>query len=135
MNQIWKLAVRFRNFLIIGSGGLAINMVGLYLFTSLAGIYYVLSSFIAIELSLFFTFALNEGWTWRDRHSGSIWMRFIKYQMVNGVGLGINVGVLYLLTNFLQWHYMFSNLAGAGVATFWNFGVNHVFTWRLRAPG
>ncbi len=27
-------------------------------------------------------------------------------------------------------HYLLANLVGAGIAAVWNFGLNHVITWR-----
>ncbi len=130
--QLWLLAVRFQKFLLVGAGGLAINVGGLALFKEWFHIQYVLAGLIAIELSLFFTFALNERWTWRDRRSGSIWARGGKYQAVNGVGMGLNLLVLFLLTQYAGLHYMVSNLAGAGLSALWNFSANHLLTWGVR---
>ena len=129
MNNVQVLLVRFQKFLLIGAFGLLINMGTLYVLTGYVHIYYVLSSFFAIELSLFATFALNERWTWADRKPGTIVRRFWKYQMVNGIGLVINVGVLFFLTSFFDVHYMASNFFGAGLAALWNFTLNNVFTW------
>ncbi|MBI4308664.1 MAG: GtrA family protein [Chloroflexi bacterium] len=132
--RLRALAVRFQKFLVVGAGGLAINVGGLAALKEWGQVNYVLAGFIAIELSLFFTFAFNERWTWRDRRSGSIWARFLKYQVVNGVGMGINLAVLFLATQFTGLHYMLSNLAGAVLSALWNFSVNHLFTWGVRFP-
>ncbi|MEK7873887.1 MAG: GtrA family protein, partial [Chloroflexota bacterium] len=77
-------------------------------------------------------FALNERWTWRDRRSGSICARGGKYQAVNGVGMGLNLLVLFLLTQYAGLHYMVSNLAGAALSALWNFSANHLLTWGVR---
>ena len=104
-------------------------MSGLFVLTEYLDIYYVVSSFIAIETSLVFTFTLNEGWTWRDRSPGTVTQRFWKYQAVNGAGLGINLSVLFILTSSFGINYLLSNLVGAGLAAGWNFSLNNIFTW------
>ena len=123
------LVIRFQKFLLIGVIGLVINVAGLYLLTEYLEIYYVLSSFVAVEVSLVVTFTFNELWTWGDRSPGTVVRRFWKYQLVNGVGLGINVSTLFLIASLLGVHYMLANLVGAGLAAFWNFALNNVFTW------
>ena len=123
------LAVRFQKFLAIGAGGFAINIVGLYLLTDRAHIYYVLAALLAIQLSLLFTFLLNEKWTWKDRRHGGILNRYLRYQMVNGLGIGINISVLFALTFSLEVQYLLSNFVGAGLAAIWNFAANNLFTW------
>ena len=104
-------------------------MSGLFVLTEYLDIYYVVSSFIAIETSLVFTFALNGVWTWRDRNPGTVTQRFWKYQAVNGAGLGINLSVLFVLASIFGINYLLSNLVGAGLAAGWNFGLNNIFTW------
>ena len=123
------LAIRFLKFFTIGLGGLTINMVSLYLLTDKAHFYYVFAALPAIQLSLLFTFCFNEIWTWKDRRSGWIGDRYLKYQLVNGVGIGINIGALFLFADRLGVHYLLANGFGAGLAAFWNFTGNHLFTW------
>ena len=55
--------------------------------------------------------------------------RALLYGTINSGGLLINWGLLLWLEN-AGMHYLFANLVGAGIAAFWNFGLNHVITWR-----
>lgn len=130
--ELISLVMRFQKFILVGTVGFAVNMLGLFVLTDWARLFYVASSFLAIELSLFVTFALNERWTWADRRTGSIVTRFWKYQAINGIGIGINVAVLFVLTEYGGFHYIFSNVWGAAVAAIWNFGANHRLTWTAR---
>ena len=124
-----SLFIRFQKFLLIGTLGLAINMCGLFILTEYLHIYYVASSFVAIETSLVATFVLNEIWTWGDRRPGTVTRRFWKYQAVNGAGLVINLSVLFLLASLASVNYLLSNLVGAAMAACWNFSLNNMFTW------
>jgi len=128
-SNLASLFIRFQKFLLIGAMGLAVNMSGLFILTEYLHIYYVASSFVAIEASLVVTFILNEVWTWGDRRPGTVTRRFWKYQAVNGAGLVINLSVLFLLTSLVGVNYLLSNLVGAALAACWNFSLNNMFTW------
>ena len=43
----------------------------------------------------------------------------------------MNIGALWLLTEFLGVYYMLSNLFGIAAATLWNYGMNANLTWGL----
>lgn len=95
-------------------------------------LHYAVAAVPAIQLSLILTFSLNEAWTWQDRRPGWIVDRFLKYQMVNGIGIGLNLSALMIFTSLLDIHYLFSNFIGASIAAFWNFFGNHFITWNDR---
>ena len=128
--RIWTLAQRFQKFLVVGAIGLAVNQGSLFLLAGVAGVAVRTASPPAIFLSMLVTFALNEVWTWHDRGSGRILVRGLLYGTINSGGLLINYGVLLYLHDGLGLHYLMANLIGAGVAAVWNFGLNHLITWR-----
>lgn len=76
------------------------------------------------------TFLLNEHWTWHDRGGRKIIHRVGFYFPINSGGLIINFGVLALLTQKTDMHYLAANLVGAGLAAIWNFSLNNMITWR-----
>lgn len=128
--RAWVLAQRFQKFLVVGAVGLAVNQSLLFVFHRLANTTLGMASVIAIALSMAVTFLLNEMWTWHDRGGSSIVSRLLLYVPINTVGLLINVGVLTLLVERDNWHYLIANLVGAGCAAVWNFVLNNMVTWR-----
>lgn len=121
---------RFQKFLAVGAIGLFVNQAALFGLVSLAGAPLTVGSPIAILLSMAVTFLLNEVWTWHDRGSGRIVPRALMYGTINSGGLLINAGILLFLEREFGMHYLLANLIGAGIAAVWNFGLNHVITWR-----
>src|SRR5687768_15732845 len=97
--QAFSLAIRFQKFLVVGTVGLAVNQVGLFLLHDIVGLRLLTSSVIAILASMAVTFALNEVWTWNDRGSGLIVHRMGKYIPINTGGLIINAGILAFLVD------------------------------------
>ena len=128
--RVWTLAQRLQKFLAVGAVGLAVNQVMLFVLAGLLSLPLPSASAIAIAISMLVTFGLNEFWTWHDRGSGRILTRALLYGAINSGGLLINTGVLVYLEREAGVHYLLANLVGAGAAAVWNFGLNHLITWR-----
>jgi len=50
--------------------------------------------------------------------------------MIGIVGLGLNELVIWLCTDFLQWHYMLSKFLSVVVVTAWNFPAKRLILFR-----
>lgn len=128
---------RFVKFCLVGGSGVLVNMGLLWFLTEVAGLFYLLSSVIAVEAAIANNFVWNELWTFHDRRrpgSHERLKRLAKFNAVSIGGLGINVAVLWFLTERLGLYYLVSNLFGIAAATLWNFFMNAVWTWRTSPP-
>ena len=124
---------RFLKFCVVGGLGVLVNMVLLWLLTEVAGLFYLVSSAVAVECAILNNFLWNEVWTFRDRVLGGSagrLGRLLKFNTVSLGGLGINVVVLWLMTEQAGLYYLVSNLFGISAATLWNYFVNAAWTWR-----
>jgi len=127
---------RFARFCLVGASGVLVNMGLLWVLTELAGLYYLLSSVIAVETAIVNNFVWNDVWTFHDRRQPG-WLerlkRLVKFNAVSAGGLCINVAVLWLFTDQFGFHYMVANLVGVAAATMWNFFANMKWTWSFDA--
>lgn len=117
---------------LVGTSGLLVNMGLLYFLTEQIGIYYLISSAIAVETSIISNFALNEVWTFVERGKEGtkhIFNRFFKFNGISIVGMGINVSILAALTEFAGLYYLFSNLVAIAAVFGWNYLANVRWTW------
>ncbi len=117
----------------VGASGILVNTGLLYFFTDVAGLYYVLSSAIAVETSIISNFCLNELWTFIERGKEGLkhlFKRFLKFNTVSLTGMLGNIAILYLLTEFAGIYYLVSNLIAIMVVFAWNYLVNVRWTWR-----
>ena len=124
--------LRFGKFCLVGFSGVFVNMGLLWILTEFAGLFYLLSSAISIEVSIISNFTLNDYFTFTDRRlpgAKSFGRRLLKFNIVSLAGLGINMGILALLTEGLGLYYLLSNIIGIIVATLWNYFVNSWWTW------
>jgi len=122
---------RFIKFCLVGVSGIIVNMGLLYILTEFIGLFYLISSIIAIETSIITNFILNNIWTWRDRRKkGAFFKRLAQFNLVCVAGLFINFALLYILTSSAGIYYLISNLIGIVGATLWNFFVNNYWTFK-----
>jgi len=125
--------LRFVKFCLVGASGVLVNMGLLWLLTELAGLFYLLSAAISIETSIITNFILNDRFTFPDRRAagaGHFLRRLVKFNIISLAGLGVNLGILWLLTSVFGVYYLLSNLCGIAAATLWNYLANIGWTWR-----
>lgn len=132
MRRTGELA-RFLKFCLVGASGVIVNEGLLWILKQFAGLPLTVSSGISIEISIISNFVLNNFFTFPDRRAPGTRLflrRLGKFNAVSLVGLGINIGVLLLLTNIFNLYYLLSNLAGIAIAMLWNYLVNLGWTWK-----
>lgn len=131
--SVWDEWKRIARFGLVGLSGIFVNMGLLYTLTEFAGLYYLISAAIAIEVSIMNNFIWNDIWTFgatdnlRFEHKTS---RFLSFQAVSMGGLLVNVAILFALSDVAGVYYLFANLAGIFVAFAWNYWVNRHYTWK-----
>jgi dolichol-phosphate mannosyltransferase len=133
-SMAWPEEEKVLQFGLVGASGIVVNMVVLYGLTTYLGIFYLISSIFAIELSIISNFLLNDYWTFsKDKvhRLSNTWHRLGVFHLVSLGGLLINMGVLFILTEFLGIYYLVSNFIGILVAFSWNFIINRHTTWKI----
>ena len=93
------------------------------------------SKAVAAELAIINNFLWNDAWTFRDligdqrglRHK---LRRLLKFNLVCGVGLALNVVLLNIQFNVLHVNRYVANLVAIGVVTAWNYWLNLRLNWR-----
>jgi len=121
-------------FSIVGVIGAGINTGFLWILTDLAGLYYLFSSVVAIEIAIMMQFMMNDRWTFRDRKTtdaGQFIKRIFKSNLWRSGGLAVNVGVLYLFTAYIGVYYLLSNIFGIICAFSLNYILESRLTWGI----
>jgi len=121
---------RLLKFFMVGLTGVVINELFLYILYSLTGLL-VVSSAIAIELSILFNFMLNNAWTFKLRHENSLLQRLYRYNGVAIAGLVVNIGILIVLTH-IGWPYLLANIIGIIFGFIINYTGSELLVWYKR---
>jgi dolichol-phosphate mannosyltransferase len=128
---------RFFRFLLVGLSGLLVDMAVLFVLSDPRSLHFGLtrSKVVAAELAIVNNFLWNDAWTFRDlvgRQRGLRLKlrRFVKFNLICGAGLLLNVALLNVQFNWLHVNRYLANLIGIGVVTLWNYWFNLKLSWR-----
>ena len=124
--------VGYQLFRYLLTGGLAfcVDFATLWCLTEYVGIHYLLSATIAFMVGLGITYGMSIVWIFSERRLTNVLAEFIVFTMIGIVGMGLNELVIWLCTDFLQWHYMLSKFLSVVVVTAWNFPTKRLILFR-----
>ena len=118
---------------IVGASGILVNLGVLYFLTEFFGVWYFISYVIAISVSITSNFVFNKLWTFRDSiNSQKTVVMYIKFVGVSLVGMGIQLGSVYLFVEVFSIYYMLAALISIGIASGINFIVNRRWTFGVK---
>ncbi|MEM1531310.1 MAG: GtrA family protein [Nitrososphaerota archaeon] len=125
------LTIRFLEFSVVGAIGVIVNQTVLFLLAYVLGIYYLLAAVFSFEVALLNNFFLNEWWTFRKRNlSSSFWLRLVRFHVSRVLGFAATMVTLFLITEFLNVHYLISNVIAIGIGTCINYFTSDLWVWR-----
>lgn len=126
-SRLWK-------FLLVGAGGVVVNMATFWLLTQPLRVHYLHAGVVAGLVSTFTNFLLNNAYTWADRKDAalsSFVARMGKYYMATWAGYLIYLGFLWVLTH-IGLMPMVANFFAIGLGGLLNFVAHNLWTWRQR---
>ena len=112
-------------FLSVGIVGAILVFFFTIVFTSVLGIFYVISTAIAFEISILWGFFTNDRWTFsKVRKKHRPYIRFLKYNLFSLIALGIIQIVMISFVTTFDLHYSLSQAIGIAVAFIFNFSMS-----------
>lgn len=125
---------RFLKYCIVGGTGIAVNTATLFFFTGILGVFYLLSSAAAYEVSIITNFIMNDYWTFKDLVIPGISTSFLKravyYNGTMVLGAVFGIVLLYIFTEFLNINYIISNLVSITIVTVWRYYTSVKTVWK-----
>ena len=123
----------FLKFMAVGGLNALVYFSLVYLFTSVIGVYYMVSAVICVVIQTLFTFGLHRIWVWKNkkvaiRSAINIW-RFCKYIIVGIAGMVLGLGGLYIITEYMHIWYMIGIVVASFLLLICNFFANYLWTW------
>lgn len=133
-NYVTGNFAKFLKFSVIGGSGIFVNMSVLWLLTDIFNLFYLLSSIMAIALAMINNFVWNDLWTWKKYGEPGVrnyLVRLGKFCLIASFsGYGVNLSILWILTDFFDVYYLIANLIGIGAGMLLNFTLNNKFTFK-----
>ncbi|MBB1093719.1 glycosyltransferase family 2 protein [Rhodopseudomonas palustris] len=127
------LSLRFILFALVGSTGVVVHFLTLYLVLKVFEQPFAEAQGAAALVAMTSNFILNNFLTYRDqRLKGFAILRgLLLFYLVCGVGLIANVGVAFAVYNeHITW--WLAGAAGAVMGVVWNYAMSGLFVWRKR---
>ncbi|MFQ6025366.1 MAG: GtrA family protein [Nitrosopumilaceae archaeon] len=118
---------------LVGGMGVLVNLGILFALTEFAGLWYLLSSVIAILVSITCNFTLNKIWTFRDSPltQRTLFM-YGKFVGVSLFGMGIQLGFIYLFVEAMSIYYLLAALISIFIAGSFNFMINRRWSFGIK---
>ena len=127
------VSLRFLLFAMVGSIGLIVHLVALYIALEGFDLIFAESQAIAALTAMTSNFLLNNFLTYRDQRlkGFGILRGLVIFYLVCGVGLMANVGVAFSVYDQepIWW---LAGAAGALMGVVWNYAMSGLFVWRKR---
>ena len=130
-----------RRFVLVGALSAGVQQLLVWLLVDLGELNYLLGTLIAIELTIILSYVLNNAWTFhRSQNTGRVayFVGLLKTNLIRGSAIPIQLGILYLLVEWLLVPYLASDgiaivLIGNGVAIvisgIYRFVLDAMWTW------
>jgi dolichol-phosphate mannosyltransferase len=128
-----KFIIRFVKFGIVGGSGVFVNMFLLWFCKDQLDIPLAIASLIAIGVSIFTNFVLNNYWTWKDdstKNKYSFIHRMWRYYITASLSAAINYVTLLLLSEYIGIYYLIANLIGIGLGMVFNFVLGEFWVFK-----
>lgn len=128
-----EFIIRLVKFGIVGGSGVFVNMFLLWFCKDQLSIPLTIASLIAIGVSIFTNFVLNNFWTWRDsstKNKYSFLHRMWRYYITASLSATINYITLIVLSEYVGIYYLISNLIGIGFGMVFNFGLGEFWVFK-----
>lgn len=126
---------RFLSYGLVGLSGVFVDMSVFYLL-GMSGWGLTSSKIVSSEVAVLNNFLWNDLWTFRDISSlqtgwGRLVKRFVKFNLICLVGIGLNLIILNILYNYFGINKNLANLIAIAIVTIWNFWFNLKLSWRV----
>ena len=128
---------------IIKFGSVGALMGGLYvlfifILTSYLQVYYIFSAILSYSFLIALSYFLNDTWTFAAGNGKNkmrkSWHRLSLYYFISLTGMGLNIVLLFVLTEYAHVYYLISSIIATCSVFAWSYLLNKKITWRSHEP-
>lgn len=125
-----KLLIQFVRYFFVGGFAFVLDLGLLYILTEYAGLHYLLSATLSFIAGLLVNYIISCLWVFSNSKFKSRIVEFLFFAAIGVVGLGLNDFLIWLFTDCIGTHYMFSKIVAAAVVYLWNFFARKYLVFR-----
>ena len=118
---------------LVGASGVFVNLGLLFALKEYEGLWYLLSSAIAIYVSMTTNFLLNKTWTFKDSMAKQrTLLMYGKFIGISFVGMIIQLGFTFTFVDMFSMYYLLAALISILIASGVNFVLNRHITFGIK---
>jgi len=123
-------------FALVGGAAAALQSGLLWLFVEVGGLYYLLGSVIAIEITIVTQYVVNNAWTFADRaNQGDAFLGgLLRTNVVRGSAIPLQTALLYVFVTWGGLGYLLANLCAIVPSGVYRYVLDAKWTWRSVSP-
>jgi dolichol-phosphate mannosyltransferase len=115
---------------LVGATGLVVNQLALASLTEVLGVHYLVAAIAATQVSTSFNFVLTELWVFNGRRlRASLGLRMASFFALNNATLLVRLPLLWLMTDVIGLHYLWSNAITLAIMFVVRFAVADGWIW------
>ncbi|MFA6404787.1 MAG: GtrA family protein [Candidatus Paceibacterota bacterium] len=132
LSSRYPIHAKVVRYLISGGTAAFTNILLLYLFTEIFGIWYIASAAMAFSIAFIVSFTLQKFWTFQDVSKDQIHRQAMVYLTVALFNLFINTGLLYMQVEYLGIHYIVAQLIASVFIAVESFFIYQIFIFKKK---
>lgn len=121
--SITRTIRQFSQYVLVGGLAFVVDFTALFMFTENLGLHYLVSASIAFLLGMVNNYLLCIAWIFDYRALSNRAHEFAIFFLVGIAGLVLNNLVMFLLTEFADFHYLLSKAGAAALILIFNFSL------------
>ena len=127
---------RLTQFALVGGAAAALQSGLLWLFVDIGGLYYLLGSVIAIEITIITQYIVNNAWTFADRaNQGDAFLGgLLRTNVVRGSAIPLQTALLYVFVTWGGLGYLLANLCAIVPSGVYRYVLDAKWTWQSVSP-
>ena len=123
--------ITFLKFFIAGGFCGLLDLLLIYYFTDILGLWYLYSGILSFIIVSVVSFSLNKNITFKDKNE-NLQRQYLKYVLVILIGMTINNSFLYIFTDLLGVWYVVSRVFSSLIALIWNYTASKKFVFLVK---
>jgi putative flippase GtrA len=130
LDERYPTYVRIGRFLLSGGIAFGTDLVLLYFFTDVLGIWYLSSAVAAFVLAFGVSFTLQKYWTFGDHSREGMHMQMGVYFLVAVANLALNTLLVYVFVEWASLHYLLAQMLASALIAIESFFVYQRFIFK-----
>jgi len=128
MRATW---IHWLKFNAVGGMGIGVQLIVLTVLKSGLHVDYLLATAVAVEATVIHNFVWHERFTWVERESKNVAVRFLKFNLTAGAfSIAGNILLMAVFVDLARMNYLLANLATIAVCSICNFAVSDRFVFQ-----